>query len=88
MVCAAGKEPALTIKDSNMRSLLSRFIGSLRAAPAAERNREAGAANESAAAPLRDTIPVRRWQCRRLPIRFTLRLPVERHTDPGNRDSS
>lgn len=71
-----------------MRSLLSRFIGSLRATSVSQRRGDAGAANGPVADSLGDTIPVRHWQCRRLPIRFSLRLPVERHTEPGNPDSS
>jgi hypothetical protein len=87
-VLCRGQGARATIEDQSMRSLLSRFIGSLLQASASKRNREADPANKSGADALRDTIPVRRWQCQRLPIRFSLRLPVERHTDQGNRDSS
>jgi hypothetical protein len=70
---------------TRIRSFASRFIASLRTTPAAERSASASTANDTVAESLRDTIPVRRWQCQRLPIRFSLRWPVERRAD---RDSS
>jgi hypothetical protein len=70
---------------TRMRSFLSRFTAPRRAAPAADQSTAASATDDATAASLRDTIPVRRWHCQRLPIRFSLRWPSERRAD---RDSS
>jgi hypothetical protein len=66
---------------TRIRSFASRFMGSLREPPASERSAAAGTTEEAVAESLRDTVPVRRWQCQRLPIRFSLRWPAERRTD-------
>jgi hypothetical protein len=83
-------EHRATIKDDPMtiatriRSFVSRFAGSLRAPPTASESSTVAGTKDAVAESLRDTIPVRRWQCQRLPFRLSLRWPERR----ADRDSS
>ncbi len=62
---------------NRMRSFVSRWLGSLRAVPPSEQGRDASAAKQTAAESQRDTVP----------IRFSLRLPLQRRAAQGNRDT-
>jgi hypothetical protein len=78
-----GRKRRATIKDelmtiaNRMRSFLSRWVGALRAAQPSEQGRATSAANPTVAESQRDTVP----------IRFSLRLPLQRRAAPGNRDA-